>query len=49
MENRLEYLLDKREFLEGTGRLLTLKQSKEIVTLRSEIGKKQEAYEKETS
>ena len=36
-QERLDYLLSKRDYLESTGRLLTLKQSREIVQLRAEL------------
>ncbi len=36
MENRLEYLLDLKEYLEGTGRSLTKTQQKELIDLLME-------------
>ena len=39
-QERLDYLLSKREHLESTGRLITYKQAQEIAKLRAEIGNK---------
>ena len=49
-QQRLEYLLAKRDALEKTGRMISLKQSKEIASLRAELEtNKTELYGKENN
>lgn len=48
IQKELKYLVDKRNFLEDNGKLLSLKQTQRIVELKAELNESQGA-DQETS